>query len=55
MAQRCVNLARAGVGEQVILAYARENGHGPYNLTDAQIIYLEDQGVPENVILALMP
>jgi hypothetical protein len=55
MAQRCVNLARAGVGEQVILAYVRENGHGPYNLTDAQIIYLEDQGVPENVILALMP
>jgi hypothetical protein len=55
MAQRCVNLARAGVGEQVILAYVRENGHGPYKLDDVQLIYLEDQGVPENVILALMP
>jgi DNA-binding beta-propeller fold protein YncE len=53
--QRCVHLARAGVGEQVILAFAREDRNGPFKLSDDQIIYLEDQGVSENVIVALMP
>jgi DNA-binding beta-propeller fold protein YncE len=53
-ARRCVSLARAGVGEKVILALVRQDHNAPYHLNDDQIIYLEDQGVSENVILALI-
>jgi len=55
MVQRCVHLARAGVGEQVILAFLRQDTNGPYTLTDNEIIYLENQGVSEDVISALLP
>jgi DNA-binding beta-propeller fold protein YncE len=57
-ARRCVELARRGVREDIILAVVRDDrkSHkGPYDLTDPQIFYLEDQGVSENVILELMP
>ncbi len=52
-ARSCVRLARAGVGEQVILALVRQDHNAPYPLTVDQIIYLADQGVSQNVILAL--
>jgi DNA-binding beta-propeller fold protein YncE len=52
-ANGCVDLARAGLGEEVILAFVRQDRNVPYPLTKEQIIYLEDQGVSANVILAL--
>jgi sugar lactone lactonase YvrE len=57
IAQRCAHLARAGVGEQVILTVVRQDRKDhkePYNLSDAQIIYLRNQGVSEDVIVALI-
>jgi hypothetical protein len=54
-AQGCIRLARAGLGEEVILAFVRNRKDRdlPHTLTPGQIIYLEDQGVSDNVILAL--
>jgi sugar lactone lactonase YvrE len=56
-AQSCIRLARAGVGEGVILAFVRgqfaHEEHKEPPLTWEQILYLEDQGVPENVISVL--
>ena len=48
-----VKLARAGVGEAVILAKIRTDAV-PCKLTDDQIIYLGNQGVTENEIIALL-
>ncbi len=53
VAQECVHLAHAGVGEHVILAFVRQDHSGPHKLTVKQIIYLDGQGVSENVITAL--
>jgi sugar lactone lactonase YvrE len=52
-AKGCVRLARAGMGEEVILAFVRKDHNVPYPLTRDQLIYLGDQGVPEKVIHAL--
>jgi hypothetical protein len=52
-ARDCVRLARAGMGEEVILAFVRRDHNAPYTLTEDQITCLEDQGVPEKVILVL--
>jgi DNA-binding beta-propeller fold protein YncE len=49
----CVNLARYGVGEGVILAKVRRDG-ASYNLTYDQILYLKTNKVPEDVIKALL-
>jgi sugar lactone lactonase YvrE len=52
-AKDCIRLARAGLGEEVILAFVRRDRNVPYTLTPGQVIYLEDQGVSANVIAAL--
>jgi hypothetical protein len=52
-AEDCVRLARAGMGEDLILTFVRQDRKVPYPLTEDQRIYLENQGVSKNVIRAL--
>jgi hypothetical protein len=52
-AEDCVELVRHGVEEDVILAKVRRDGVS-YDLTSHQILYLITNGVPENVIRALL-
>src|SRR5258708_33671933 len=52
-AEDAVRLTRAGVGETVILSKIRNDGVS-CNLNSDQIIYLNGQGVSQNVISALM-
>jgi DNA-binding beta-propeller fold protein YncE len=51
--EECVKLARNHVREDVILAKVRRDG-ASYNLTYEQIVCLESNKVPENVIKALL-
>ncbi len=51
--QDVVKLAKAGLGEEVILAQIKSSG-AAYNLSVDQILYLNSQGVSQNVIKALM-
>src|SRR2546425_10363890 len=48
-----VQLAQAGVGDEVLLAYI-ENTHTAYNLNVDQILYLHDLGVSAEVISAMV-
>ncbi len=48
-----VKLAKAGLGDDVILAHLRSSG-ATYSLSADQIIYLNSQGVTQPVIKALM-
>ncbi len=51
--QDVVKLAKAGLGEEVILAQIRNTG-AYYNLSADQLIYLSQQGVTQNEIKALL-
>jgi DNA-binding beta-propeller fold protein YncE len=52
-AEDCVELVRHGVEEDVVLAKVRRDGVS-YDLTSHQILYLITNGVPEDVIRALL-
>ncbi len=46
-------LARAGVGESILLAYVT-NSPNAFNMSSDDIVYLNDLGVPESVVNAMM-
>jgi len=46
-------LARAGVGESIMLAYVT-NSPNAFNMSSDDIVYLNDLGVPETVVNAMM-
>jgi hypothetical protein len=52
-AAEIVKLAQAGVDEGVMLAFVTNSPH-IFNLTSDQIIYLNDIGVPESVVAAMI-
>jgi hypothetical protein len=51
--QEIVKLARAGMSDDVILAYIKNSG-ASYKMSADDILYLKDQGVSQNAILALL-
>jgi hypothetical protein len=51
--QDVVNLVKAGLGEEVVLAHIRSTG-AYYSLSADQLIYLHQQGASENEIKALL-
>src|SRR5580765_5165019 len=51
--QDVVKLVKAGVSEDVVLAQIQHNA-AYYNLTTDQVIYLQDQGVTQSEIKALI-
>lgn len=48
-----VKLAQAGVGEPILMAYVT-NSPSAYNLSSDDIVYLNDLGVPETVVNAML-
>src|SRR5579864_2589056 len=48
-----VKLAQAGVGEPILMAYVT-NSPSAFNLSSDDIVYLNDLGVPETVVNAML-